>query len=117
MRERDFSYIIRVFEAQWDDLHEESVKPFFKQLQRDTETIEGSRRGRGRKRLEHDALFSYSVFQNAGGVSTELDRQDRRARARAKIAYVACHGRQNMICAAEDITRTKLKNILRRCSG
>jgi hypothetical protein len=117
MLERDFSYIIKVFEAQWDNLHDESVKPFFEQLKRDTTQIDTRRRGRRRKRHGHDALFSYRVFQNAAGLSGELDRQDRGAGPRAKIAYFACHGRPNMICAVQDISRTKLKNILGQRSG
>ena len=37
MRERNgVRYIIKVFEAQWDQLHDETVKPFFEQLKRDT---------------------------------------------------------------------------------
>ena len=36
MRERNgVRYIIKVFEAQWDQLHDETVKPFFGQLKRD----------------------------------------------------------------------------------
>jgi len=73
--------------------------------------------GFGRQRLGHDAVFSYSVFQNADGLSAELDRQDRGAATRAKIAYFACHGRQNNLCAAQDISRTKLKRILGQRAG
>jgi len=28
MRDREFCYVIKVFEAQWDNLHDESVKPW-----------------------------------------------------------------------------------------
>jgi hypothetical protein len=112
MHERDFSYIIKVFEAQWDDQHDESVKPFFQQLRRDTAAIDERRRGRRRKRPGHDALFSYTVFQNVDGLRGDLNHQDRGALNRKKIAYFACHGRPNMICAVQDISRTQLKNIL-----
>ena len=38
MRQRNgYRYVIKVFEAQWDQHHVESVKPFFEQLKRDTE--------------------------------------------------------------------------------
>jgi len=38
MRTRNgYRYVIKVFEAQWDRHHDESVKPFFEQLKRDTE--------------------------------------------------------------------------------
>lgn len=42
MRMRDFSYAIKVFEAQWDNLHDESVKPFFAQLKRETQSMRGA---------------------------------------------------------------------------
>jgi hypothetical protein len=117
MRAREVSYIIKVFEAQWDDLHDESVKPFFEQLKRDTEVVEARRWGKGQRRPGHNALFSYSVFQNADGLDTALGRQDRGAASRTKIAYFACHGNANMLSAAQDISRTKLKNILRDHPG
>ena len=31
---------------------------------------------------------------------------------RAKIAYIACHGKRRSISAVKDISRTKLKNIV-----
>lgn len=72
MRERDFSYIIKVFEAQWDHLHEKSIKPFFEQLMRDTTAIDGCRQGTRQKRLGHDALFSYRILQNAEGLAADF---------------------------------------------
>ncbi len=113
MRERDgFRYIIKVFEAQWDQLHDETVKPFFEQLKRDTEETYARRNGTRRERPGHDALFSYVVFQNAEGLKDALYRVDQGVDSRAKIAYLACHGKKGVISAVQDISRTKLKNIL-----
>jgi hypothetical protein len=119
MRDRQFSYAIKGFEAQWDRHHDESVKPFFEQLRRDTRNIDARQRRRGKRKkyAAHDALLSYSVFQNAEGLRAELDRMDRGVGPRAKIGYFACHGLPNKICAVEDISRTKLKNILGQRSG
>ena len=117
MRERDFSYAIKVFEAQWDNLHDESVKPFFEQLKRDTQQVDARRRGKRRRTVGHNALASYRVFENAEGLRDDLDRQDRGLGQRVKIGYFACHGGPNKICAVEDISRTKLKNILGQRSG
>lgn len=112
MRSRDgYRYIIKVFEAQWDRLHEESVKPFFEQLKRDTEDTYARRNGYKRTRPGHDALFSYVVFQNAEGLRDALVRPDQGVDNRTKIAYLACHGERGKISAVRDISRTKLKNI------
>jgi hypothetical protein len=113
MRERNgFRYIIKVFEAQWDRLHDETVKPFFEQLKRDTEETYSRRNGPKRDRPGHDALFSYIVFQNAEGLRSALNGHDQGADNRAKIAYFACHGKRRAISAVQDISRTRLKNIL-----
>jgi hypothetical protein len=113
MRERNgFRYIIKVFEAQWDRLHDETVKPFFEQLKRDTEETYSRRNASRRDRPGHDALFSYIVFQNAEGLRAALNGHDQGADNRAKIAYFACHGKRGAISAVHDISRTRLKNIL-----
>lgn len=113
MRERNgYRYVIKVFEAQWDDRHEESVKPFFAQLKRDTEETYARRNGYRHDRPGHDALFRYTVFQNAQGLKDCFSRHDKGVDDRAKIAYVACHGKRNSISAATDISRTKLKNMI-----
>jgi hypothetical protein len=117
MRARATSYIIKVFETQWDDLHDKSVKPFFEQLKRDTAAIESRRRGKRPKRPGHDALFSYRVFQNAAGLDAALGRQDRGAASRAKIAYFSCHGYADRLRGAQDISRTQLKNLLAEHPG
>lgn len=91
-------YVIKVFEAQWDQHHNETVKPFFEQLKRETPG--------------HDALFSYVVFQNAEGLKYYLSRRDKGVGERKKIAYFACHGESNLISATQDISRQQLKNIL-----
>lgn len=113
MKTRDgYRYIIKVFEAQWDQLHEETVKPFFEQLKRDTEDTYARRNGYRRTRPGHDALFRYVVFQNAQGLKDALSRQDQGVDSRAKIAYIACHGERGKISAVRDISRTRLKNII-----
>jgi hypothetical protein len=113
MRERNgFRYIIKVFEAQWDHLHDETVKPFFEQLKRDTEEAFTRRSAAQRNRPGHDALFSYVVFQNAEGLKDTLYRYDQGVDNRKKIAYFACHGKRGTISAAQGIGRRKLKNIL-----
>lgn len=113
MRSRNgYRYIIKVFEAQWDQLHEETVKPFFEQLKRDTEDTYARRNGYKRTRPGHDALFSYVVFQNAEGLRDAISRPDQGVDHRAKIAYLACHGERGKISAVRDISRTKLKNII-----
>jgi hypothetical protein len=106
MKERNgFRYIIKVFEAQWDRLHDETVKPFFEQLKRDTEETYTRRNGRRRDRPGHDALFSYIVFQNAEGLKYALNGHDQGVDNRAKIAYFACHGKRGAITAVQDISR------------
>ncbi len=113
MRERNGArYIIKVFEAQWDHLHDETVKPFFEQLKRDTDETYSTRNGVRRDRPGHDALFSYVVFQNAEGLKDALYRYDQGVDSRKKIAYFACHGKRGVISAVQDISRRKLKNIL-----
>jgi len=107
-----YRYIIKVFEAQWDHLHEETVKPFFEQLKRDTEDTYARRNGYRRSRPGHDALFRYVVFQNAEGLRDALSRPDQGVDNRAKIAYLGCHGERGKISAVRDISRTKLKNII-----
>ncbi|MBI5420183.1 MAG: hypothetical protein HZA60_08835 [Deltaproteobacteria bacterium] len=113
MRARNgFRYIIKVFEAQWDQLHDESVKPFFEQLKRDTNETDARRNGYRPARPGHDALFSYTIFQNAEGLRDALSGHAQGVDNRAKIAYFACHGKRGHISAVKDIGRTKLKNIL-----
>lgn len=113
MRKRNgFRYIIKVFEAQWDRLHDETVKPFFEQLKRDTEEANARRNGAGKGRPGHDALFSYVVFQNSEGLKDALYRHDQGVDSRKKIAYFACHGKRGVIRAVQGISRRKLNNIL-----
>ncbi len=116
MQNRKFSYAIKVFEAQWDNLHEVSVRPFFEQLKHDTQNLDARRRGKPRKGLGHNALFSYRIFENAEGLKDVLDLYHHGIGRRAKIAYFACHGGPKEICAIQDISRTQLKNILRHRS-
>ncbi len=113
MRERNGArYIIKVFEAQWDHLHDETVKPFFEQLKRDADETYSRRNGVRHDRPGHDALFSYVVFQNAEGLKDALYRYDQGVDSRKKIAYFACHGKRGVISAVQDISRRRLKNIL-----
>ncbi len=113
MRERNGTrYIIKVFEAQWDLLHDETVKPFFEQLKRDADETYSRRNGTRGDRPGHDALFSYVVFQNAEGLKDALYRYDQGVDSRKKIAYFACHGKRGVISAVQDISRRRLKNIL-----
>ncbi len=107
-----FRYVIKVFEAQWDHHHDESVKPFFEQLKRDTEETYARSNGYRHNRPGHDALFSYTVFQNAQGLKDAISRYDQGVDNRTKIAYIACHGKRKSISAVKDISRTKLKNII-----
>ena len=113
MRKRNgFRYIIKVFEAQWDQFHDETVKPFFEQLKRDTDETNSRRNGPKEDRPGHDALFSYIVFQNSEGLKDALHRYDQGVDSRKKIAYFACHGKRGIISAVEGISRRKLNNIL-----
>jgi len=113
MRTRNgYRYVIKVFEAQWDQHHAESVKPFFEQLKRDTEETYARRNGYRHESPGHDALFSYTVFQNSQGLKDSLTRYDQGVNNRAKIAYIGCHGKRKAISAVKDISRTKLKNIV-----
>jgi hypothetical protein len=118
MRTRNgYRYVIKVFEAQWDQHHDESVKPFFEQLKRDTEETYARRNGYKHDRPGHDALFSYTVFQNAQGLKDALSRHDQGVDNRAKIGYVAAHGKRKAISAVKDISRTKLKNMIAHLSS
>lgn len=113
MRRRDgVRYVIKVFEAQWDRLHDETVKPFFEQLKRETAESSPRRNGAGQGHAGHDALFTYVVFQNAEGLKDALYHYDQGVDNRKKIAYFACHGKKGVISAVRDISRRRLKNIL-----
>ncbi len=113
MRNRNgFRYVIKVFEAQWDRLHDETVKPFFEQLKRDTEETNARRNGATPDRPGHDPLFRYVVFQNSEGLKDALYRYDQGVDSRKKIAYFACHGKRGVIRAVRGISRRKLNNIL-----
>lgn len=113
MRQRNgFRYIIKVFEAQWDQHHDETVKPFFGQLKRDTNEAYTRRNGGRQDQPGHDALFSYIVFQNAEGLKDAIYRYDQGVDNRKKIAYFACHGKRGVISAVQDISRRRLSNIL-----
>lgn len=113
MRERNgVRYIIKVFEAQWDQLHSETVKPFFEQLKRDANETYMRSNGVRHDLPGHDALFSYIVFQNAEGLKDALYRYDHGVDQRRKIAYFSCHGQRGSISAVKDISRRRLKNIL-----
>lgn len=98
-------YVIKVFEAQWDTLHQSSVKPFFEQLKRETCNSADDT-------VSHDALYKYHVFNNTDGLRAQLSEYDIGVEKRLKIAYFACHGRDGAICAVQDISRTRLKNIV-----
>lgn len=96
-------YVIKLYEAQWDKLHDESVKPFFAQLKRELDE-DGS---------GHDALFSYYVFGTAEGLSAALNyKLDVGLDARLKIGYFGVHGQPDKLQALDSINRTKLRNIL-----
>lgn len=96
-------YIIKLYEAQWDDKHQESVKPFFEQLKRELDKNESG----------HDALFSYYVIQTALGLDAALNyKHDTGLDGRLKIAYFGVHGHHDRIQALHDINRRKLKKLL-----
>ena len=105
-------YVIKVFEAQWDEHHDSSVKPFFEQLKRETSEIEGQYLNYRKRRMGHDALYKYRVFQTAEGLKVNVTEKDSGVGPRKKIAYFACHGRKGALCAINDISRAKLKNML-----
>lgn len=97
------NYVIKIYEAQWDKLHEESVKPFFTQLQRECFDDEDG----------HDPLFSYYVFQTAEGIEAALNyKLDVGLEGRLKIGYFGVHGQTDAIQALKPINRVKLRNIL-----
>jgi hypothetical protein len=106
------AYVIKVFEAQWDEHHDSSVKPFFEQLKRETSEIEVQYRGYIKRRLGHDALYKYRIFQTAEGLKVNITEKDSGIGSRKKIGYFACHGKKGAICAINDISRSKLKNIV-----
>lgn len=98
----DAKYVVKVFEAQWDTLHSESVKPFFEQLKR--ETIDEG----------HDALYSYYVFQGPSSLMDALNhhKNDPGIEGRFKVGYISAHGEKDRIQALHDISRVKLRNLL-----
>jgi hypothetical protein len=69
-------YVIKVFEAQWDEHHDSSVKPFFEQLKRETSEIEGHKLKDTKRRMGHDALYKYRVFQTAEGLKVNVTEKD-----------------------------------------
>jgi hypothetical protein len=94
-------YIIKLYEAQWDQTHDESVKPFFKQLKREVTDF------------GHDGLFSYYVFSGSESLESALNyKLDTGAEGRLKIGYFAVHGEKDKIQALHSIGRVKLRNML-----
>src|SRR5665647_3253716 len=86
MRERNgVRYIIKVFEAQWDQLHDETAKPFFGQLKRDANDTYMPRNVVHHDMPGHVALCSYVVFQNAEGLKDALYRYVQGADQRRKM--------------------------------
>ena len=69
-------YVITVFEAQWDEHHDSSVKPFFEQLKRETSEIERQHLKYRKRRMGHDALYKYRVFQTAEGLKANFTEKD-----------------------------------------
>jgi len=99
----EIKYVIKLYEAQWDDKHNESVKPFFEQLKRE---LDGDESG-------HDALFSYYVFGTAEGLAAALNyKLDTGLESRLKIGYFGVHGQHDKLQALEPINRVKIRNIL-----
>jgi len=99
----EVKYVLKLYEAQWDKLHEESVKPFFAQLKRELDQDQSG----------HDALFSYYVFGTAEGLSAALNyKLDVGLDARLKIGYFGVHGEKDKLQALNNINRVKLRNIL-----
>jgi hypothetical protein len=98
----DVKYIIKVFEAQWDTQHTESVKPFFEQLKREMLPE------------DHDALYSYYVFQGPESLLSALTHYQRNAdvEGRLKIGYFSAHGEKDKLKAIGDISRVKMRNML-----
>jgi len=96
-------YVIKLYEAQWDKLHNESVKPFFEQLKRECDDDQSG----------HDPLFSYYVFGTAEGLAAALNyKLDVGLDNRLKIGYFGVHGQKDKIQALHSINRTKLRNII-----
>lgn len=94
-------YLIKLYEAQWDQNHDESVKPFFKQLHREVAY------------LGHDGIFSYYVFSGSESLQAALTyKLDTGSKGRFKIGYFAVHGEKDKIRALHDIGRVKLRNML-----
>jgi hypothetical protein len=113
MKEREGQkYVIKIFEAQWDEHYDTSVKPFFEQLKRETTELERVGRHYRRHRMGNDALYKYRIFQTAEGLKVNITEKDKGVGDRKKIGYFACHGRRGAICAVNDISRTKLRNIV-----
>lgn len=104
MKDRtEAKYVIKLYEAQWDSKHDESVKPFFIQLQRELDSDESG----------HDALFSYYVFQTAEGIEAALNyKLDVGLDARLKIGYFGVHAEKDKLQALRPINRVRLRNIL-----
>jgi len=101
-------YVIKLYEAQWDRLHLESVKPFFAQLKRELDDDQSG----------HDAMFSYYVFGTAAGLEAALNyKLDVGLDSRLKIGYFGVHGQKDKIQALHDINRVKLRNILIRTTN
>jgi hypothetical protein len=99
----EVKYVIKLYEAQWDSKHEESVKPFFVQLQRELDSDESG----------HDALFSYYVFQTSEGIEAALNyKLDVGLDARLKIGYFGVHAEKDKLQALRPINRVRLRNIL-----
>ena len=79
-------YVIKVFEAQWDEHHDSSVKPFFEQLKRETSEIEGQNLKYRKRRTGHDALYKYRVFQTAEGLKVNVTGKDSGVDRRKKLS-------------------------------
>lgn len=62
--------------------------------------------------MGHDALYKYRIFQTAEGLKVNITEKDSGIGSRKKIGYFACHGKKGAICAINDISRTKLKNMV-----
>jgi len=99
----DKKYVVKIYEAQWDDKHSESVKPFFAQLKRECAQDDDG----------NDPLFSYYVFGTADGLAAALNyKLDVGLDGRLKIGYFGVHGHADKIQPLIPINRVKLRNIL-----
>jgi hypothetical protein len=104
----DKKYVVKIYEAQWDDKHNESVKPFFAQLKRECQ-----RGNCGSGEDGNDPLFSYYVFGTADGLSAALNHKlDVGLDGRLKIGYFGVHGQENQIQPLIPINRVKFRNIM-----